>query len=169
VPMKFYRPTALIPYVVGPIIAASAQAADLSPQWFGTWKASEDTELVISAKKFQIKLGPNLISCDWVADDKLPKKKGCWALYEGRLTVADMQKRAIDDKDPETAPILNQLSKSSTFRVVRIVDTDLKGARVDTNSECQWSYFFDEGSVYLKGDCKAGDVSFLSLVRFLKV
>ena len=166
--MKIFQCVALVLYAVGPLWATSTSAADLNPLWFGTWKASEDTELVITAKKFQIKLGPNLISCDWVADDKLPKKRGCWALYEGRVTAADMQKRAIDGKDPDTSPLLNLLSKNSTFRVIRIVDTDLKGARVETSSECQWSYFYDQGSVFLKGDCKAGDVNFLSLVRFVK-
>jgi hypothetical protein len=153
--MNFFHRNSLLPFVLGTLMFTSVQAADLNPLWFGTWKASEDTELVITAKKFQIKLGPNLISCDWVAEEKLPKKKGCWALYEGRVTAADMQKRAIDGKDSDTAPLLNQLSKSSTFRVIRIVDTGTNGARVETSSECQWSYFYDQGSVFLKGDCKA--------------
>jgi hypothetical protein len=167
--MKFLKPIASIPTLVGLFLGTSAQAADLNPLWFGTWKASMDAELIITARRFEIKLGPNLISCDWVSDEKLPQKKGCWALYEGRVTAADMQKRAVHPKDPDSPTLLSQLSKGSTFRVIRIVDTDAKGARIETTSECQWSYFYDQGSVFLKGDCKAGDGNFLSLVRFYKV
>lgn len=160
--------TKLIACLVGISIGASAQASDLNPLWFGTWKAGEDAELVISAKKFEIKLGPNVISCDWVAGDTLPKKKGCWALYEGKVTAPDLRKREVNSKDPDTPRLLAQLSKNSTFRVIRIVDTDQRGKRLESSSECDWSYFLDQGSVFLKGDCKAGDDNHLSLVRFQK-